>query len=834
MSAGCKGRAAVRAGVWPARVMGCALVAAGFWVGGVASVAGQCEVGFAPGFGYAGVNGTVNAIAEYDDGTGPAIYVAGEFTIAGEVPVSSIARWDGGQWSDVGGGMTAGVGFQIYVLCVFDDGSGPSIYAGGRFDAKGGVPARGIARWDGKRWTDVGGSIADGVVYAMTVHDFGDGPELVIGGWFEEIGSVKCSCVARWNGSRWAPVGPEARIEGYVSALAAFDAGDGPELYAGGTIYEVDGNPVGPIIRWDGTAWRDTKADLVGASGRMSPIRALKVFDDGTGPALYAGGLFRSANSNEFQTIARWDGESWSPVGAGLPVYSSHSGSFGVNDLQVGRRDGQPVLYAAGQFRTYDRKGEHESLAWWDGEQWTFYGQEVGPAILQELRALYVQPTADVERLWVGGRLYHTGDLALDGVAVVDSEGCGQVTHSGGRPWSFELLGQLATPTRQALLGVHLRDVHQWDGRAWRWVGTADEWDSKIHRLRTIEWNGAQQLFLLGSFPSFNGVSAENVVCWDGELWRPFADNAMFWGDVFDVVVHDDGRGPALFFAGRWYFSRDELSPGVIRWDGTGWSRLEEGMPNTVFSLAVYDDGSGPLLYAAGNFEYLFNGMPARSIAVWNGHWWSGVGDDPTGWGSGKIVDMEAYDDGDGPKLYVAGDFSSSPAPGAATIARWDGTRWSAVGTGLPGEILDLERYDDGYGPALYAAGRFLNPGSGVGGQLARWRGVLWEFLIRDQDPYENYIANSLVAHNDGFSSRLFVSGDFEWADDVRSMRVAAFGPSARRSSVSRSTQRRCPASGRFSRWRRAAASSLSINGFAMACRSSTAATCRGRWGLSS
>ncbi len=40
----------------------------------------------------AGVNGRVNAFATFDDGSGPALYVGGDFTRAGGAPASNIAK----------------------------------------------------------------------------------------------------------------------------------------------------------------------------------------------------------------------------------------------------------------------------------------------------------------------------------------------------------------------------------------------------------------------------------------------------------------------------------------------------------------------------------------------------------------------------------------------------------------------------------------------------------------------------------------------------------------------------------------------------------------------
>src|SRR5690606_19432964 len=89
-----------------------------------------CEPGWAEGvFDIAGVNGDVNALAVFDDGTGEALYAAGRFTTAGGAEANNIARWDGSAWTPLG----VGIDGSVNALTVFDDGTGPALYAGGPF-----------------------------------------------------------------------------------------------------------------------------------------------------------------------------------------------------------------------------------------------------------------------------------------------------------------------------------------------------------------------------------------------------------------------------------------------------------------------------------------------------------------------------------------------------------------------------------------------------------------------------------------------------------------------------------------------------------------------------
>ncbi|MEW6251532.1 MAG: hypothetical protein AB1716_12865, partial [Planctomycetota bacterium] len=58
----------------------------------------QCPMEWAAGFGPAGVDGTVYALASFDDGRGPALWVGGNFRLAGDVVSPGLARWTGTRW----------------------------------------------------------------------------------------------------------------------------------------------------------------------------------------------------------------------------------------------------------------------------------------------------------------------------------------------------------------------------------------------------------------------------------------------------------------------------------------------------------------------------------------------------------------------------------------------------------------------------------------------------------------------------------------------------------------------------------------------------------------
>ena len=134
-------------------------------------VSAQCTDQWLPGEGLPGLNGDVAAVAVYDDGTGPALYVGGEFSVVGNVLANNIAKWDGTQWQPLG----SGIDDEVRTLTVYNG----ELIAGGDFNTAGGKEANRIARWDGTSWSPLGSGTSSSVV-ALTVYD----GELIAGGYF--------------------------------------------------------------------------------------------------------------------------------------------------------------------------------------------------------------------------------------------------------------------------------------------------------------------------------------------------------------------------------------------------------------------------------------------------------------------------------------------------------------------------------------------------------------------------------------------------------------------------------------------------------------------------
>ena len=246
--------------------------------------------------------GSVMALTGYNSD----LIAGGEFTTAGGVSCSNIARWNGTVWQPLGTGI---YGSWVAALAVYDG----DLIVGGAFSQAGGVPCSQIASWDGTVWKALGlGMTPDPndpygtvVVLAMAIYD-GD---LIAAGQFTRAGGVPCDHIARFDGSAWGPLGSGMHIDPYygsasVSALMVYNG----ELIAGGYFTTAGGQTCVCIARWNGTSWQPV------GEGVNNAVYAFTTY----GGDLIAGGHFTLAGSAACNGIATWNGETWQPLGSGM------------------------------------------------------------------------------------------------------------------------------------------------------------------------------------------------------------------------------------------------------------------------------------------------------------------------------------------------------------------------------------------------------------------------------------------------------------------------------------------------------------------------------------
>jgi hypothetical protein len=306
--------------------------------------------------------GEVTALQSFDSGQGPMLYAGGQFQNSGGSALSNIARWDGTSWLDVGGGLAAPS--SVRDMLVFDDGSGAALYVGGNFLLSGGTTTGGISRWDGTSWQAIGPDTLNGDCYALAVYNDGSGSRLYAGGIFFNPSEFSVASLVMWDGVAWEPVGLNKDglgLNDLVTSLAVFNDGSGHVLMVGGSFTMAGDIEARSIACWDGNDWSALGADL------NNPPSAMSVFDDGGGPALYVGGIFTQAGGITARTIARWDGTSWSPLGAGTTSCTTFPGCFAAVGALEPFWTGEnraPALFVGGSFSVAGGQTSQRMAVW--------------------------------------------------------------------------------------------------------------------------------------------------------------------------------------------------------------------------------------------------------------------------------------------------------------------------------------------------------------------------------------------------------------------------------------------------------------------------------------
>ena len=184
------------------------------------------------------------------------------------------------------------------------------------------------------------------------------------------------------------------------------------------------------------------------------------------------------------------------------------------------------------------------------------------------------------------------------------------------------------------------------------------------------------------------------------------------------------------------------------------------GAGNYVSATAV--DGSGNL-YIGGMFTVVGEVL-AVYAAKWDGSAWSALGSGVNG-----SVYALAVSSGE---LYVGGRFTTAGGSGATNVAKWDGSAWSALGSGVNGSVYALAVSSG----ELYVGGRFTTAGGSGATNVAKWNGNAWSALGTGIGGFSSTTTVNALAVS---GSDLYAGGTFETAGGNSANNVAKWNGSA-------------------------------------------------------
>lgn len=569
---------------------------------------------------------------------------------------------------------------------------------------------------------------------------------------------------------------------------------NGSDIYVSGNFRTVGGVIANGIARFDGLRWSALGSGLgVNNNGWAIAFH---------GNDVYIGGSFNNAGGVNATNVARWDGANWFPLGPGL-----RGNVFALTFVG-------DVLYAGGDF-TNSGAATVNHIAQWDGANWLPLGTGVVGASNVFVKVLRTDGT----NLYVGGTFTNAGGVAAMNLARWD--GANWSAFNGGVGDTTGGVGDILMDGTNFYVGgifanagnVAATNVAKWDGASWSALGSGVSGGFGVAYALVRVGN---ELYVGGNFTNAGGVSAPGIAAWDGNSWTGLSggvtsetqpnyvlslgvgpEGQLYAGGIFDQAGNVPAGGLAVWNGSAWAAVGGGFANGILgfasaqnavralavngndiyaggfftsagavkashiaRWDGTNWWALGSGVKGindfastVVSAIAV----KGSDVYVGGVFTNA-GGVSASNIAKWNGSSWSALGSGLSGPAQAIAVS--------GSDVYVGGNFTNAGGVSANYIAKWDGSSWSALGSGLNSNVTAISITANGF----FVGGNFTNAGGVNANHLAKWSGIDWGSLGGTPSNGVNGTVNSIIQTA---PTTLYIAGAFTTAGGTNINRIA-------------------------------------------------------------
>ena len=654
------------------------------------------------------------------DSTNNVLYIGG----------CGVAKWDGKQFT-----ILASTDNNVNTLAW--DSSSNTLYAGGDFNTIAGQSIPYLAKWNGTTWSSVGSGV-NGVVWDMFVEPVSH--NLYAGGSFATAGGVTVNYVGVWNGTSWSALGSGAN--GSVYSMAWDPATS--SLYVSGLVT----TPAARIAKYSSSTWS--------ALGSGLDWYALSLDWDASTNSLYLAGGFTVANGVSCSgQVGKFNGTTFTALGTGFTSPSSivvgPSGQVFVGTSNVTTKSGTTVNY----------------IAKWDGSAFVAMGNGVNNQIGGYNDLLWVPGT---NTLYVVGSFTSANNgmvpaynlAAWNNVSSTwSSVGSGLDNAVNALAWdpSGKLyVGGAFTNTPTGSAGY----VAQWDGTTWSSLGTGVN-----GAVSSLAWDSnTSSLYAGGAFTTAGGTTVNQVAKWNSGSWSALGATPGVSGANYGVLALAYDAGTSSLYVGGDFTAAGGVAStkGIAKWNGSAWSALGTGAALMFGGVYAAATDSTSALYIGGNFTGAGGVANTGKIAKWSGGAWSSIAATaPNNYVYALVVDPSTNN------VYAGGSFTTINGVSANYVAKWNGTAWTALGTGMNGQVKALAW--DSATNTLYAGGSFTTAGGTSAMNIAKWNGTTWSALGAGADLPVNALAFQ------GAQKTLAVGGMFNAVDSVIRPILALFFP---------------------------------------------------------
>ncbi len=335
------------------------------------------------------------------------LWICGRIPAFGDKLCNGVGLWTGSDWQTYGHGFVDSLkgrnisGFffispEISSTCFYKN----KLLIGGDFAKIGPTIVNGLFEYSPDTLTMFNGGVRDSSASFSSCGVFAMCPVdtlLYIGGNFISAGSISTRNIMQWNGSRWNRLG--LGIDNAGSGTGAHTINtiirdDSNGIYAAGYFKQAGGQNANSLAHWDGTSWTTPGYD---PNDDLATINCmLRVGSD-----LYVAGSFYRRGGIVVNNIARWDGKQWHDLDGGMISLGTINCMTLVGDQ----------LYVGGNFKAIGRCLAN-NIARWDLKTNAWY--PLGSGTDGEVKSMaHVRDT-----VFCAGRFDHAGNRLSHNIAA--------------------------------------------------------------------------------------------------------------------------------------------------------------------------------------------------------------------------------------------------------------------------------------------------------------------------------------------------------------------------------------------------------------------------------
>ena len=295
--------------------------------------------------------------------------------------------------------------------------------------------------------------------------------------------------------------------------------------------------------------------------------------------------------------------------------------------------------------------------------------------------------------------------------------------------------------------GNQIDRVSKWDNSNSNWTSLNSGMNNDVRDL--CDYNG--DLIAGGSFTQAGSLPIEKIAKWNGTDWLPLGVG-ISGSPVHSLCVYNNEL--YVGSAGKFNIGGGTIDYSIAKWDGANWSAVGGGIVNNnplntrIFAMTVHNND----LYVGGIFQMAGTSTFVNNIAKWDGTDWF-----PLDMGvNGSVSSICEYNN----ELYIGGEFTQAGNNTVNYIARWDEqtSTWMALNNGTVTRITSMCVFNN----ALYVSGFDYNDTPWI----AKWDGTTWSDVCTGMN---NQHVRSLKVYN----NELYAGGDFSEATGNQAQRIA-------------------------------------------------------------